>query len=129
MTPIFRRAAIGCALVAALALASAAQAAPETLVSSTRSSSVTPSKGQTAKLIIAGTGSVILTIVYSYDEGVNFYPKVAAVDASAPIRMDRVTYNGATLNGEIHEFSDNVTGYRVAVLPETVTGTVTVDWR
>lgn len=112
----------------ALTASGVAAYTPEALVSSTRSTHFAPAAGREFYCRISGAGSAVVTLVYSLDGGTNYDPQATGVDGSAPIIMDQVAYNGATQNGILLTGDISKYGARVAILPGTVTGTVTVGF-
>ncbi len=103
--------------------------AAEALVTSTRSTHYAPLSGRKCYAQLTGTGSAPITLVYSFDGGTTYSPMTTGTGSeTAPITVDAYTYNGATQNGMLIEFECDVTDYRVAILPGTVSGTVTLDF-
>ena len=96
----------------------------ENLVSATRSTAFSPDAGREFYLIIYGSGSATVQLVYSFDD-TNYYPMASGVDGGAPIYTNKLAYAGSPL---IIASSCDKTGFKVAALPGTVSGTVTIKF-
>lgn len=97
--------------------------AAENLVTSTRSTAQPVSPEREFHIWITGSGSCVLTPVYSKN-GSTFLPKAAGVDGGAPIISGKVAYAGSPIVLSCQAPSGATLA---AVLPETVTGTVTIE--
>jgi hypothetical protein len=78
--------------------------------------------GRPFYLTLAGAGSGPVTVVYSRDNWVSYAPEVAAVDASAPIVMNKITYAGSAV---VIQLGVSESSVKVGLLPGTITGAVT----
>ena len=98
---------------------------PVNLTSAVRSASFKPYVEREFFCRISGSGNGTVTLVYSYDGGTIWTPKVVAVNGGAPITMNQVAYNNSPVI--LTAFTDRV-GMLVAALPGTISGTVTVEF-
>ena len=97
----------------------------EALASVTRSTGFSPIAGREFYCKLTGSGSATVTLVYSMDDGSTYQYMATGVDGSAPIVSGQVAYSNSPmiLRGQVDK-----AGMRVALLPGSVTGTVTVEF-
>lgn len=96
----------------------------ENLVSNVRSTAFDPIAGRDFYVIISGSGSASLKLVYSFD-GINWAPQVTGVDSGSIITLDSFSYTGTQIMipGQVSK-----AGMLVSIMPGSVSGTVTVEF-